>query len=121
MFCPKCGANNNDSAVFCAACGAALRNAVSTDANNQNGYQQPNYQQPNYQQPNYQQPNAQLPMKWWKFLVSFGLFATAAVYVLLCIGYLCGIQYAGMRHTISEFTMLSADYGHWTSFMASVC
>lgn len=100
MYCSKCGFNNNDSAVFCAACGAALRNAVSTDANNQNGYQQPIYQQPKVQQPNYQPPNTQFPMKWWKFLVYFLLFIVAVVQVIGGIRRMTGSDYGELAYAV---------------------
>ena len=33
MFCPKCGTKNEDTAKFCAACGAPLRSGQPTAAN----------------------------------------------------------------------------------------
>lgn len=96
MFCPKCGAQIADDVTFCAYCG----NAVQPAANNQpsNGYQPPVYNQyPNsYQQPmNYQQPPYQQPMKWFKFLIYFGLWAGAVVNALSGFGLLTGGAYSG--------------------------
>ena len=163
MICPKCGAQVEDTALFCTNCGASLstagfeqpvqeapqpeeypvqpeQQATASDQNNSyqapqpinyqipgsqqytdprqypnpqqpiypgndNGvYQQPqNYQQnyqPNYQQ-NYQQPyynnaaalNNEPPMKWFKFLINFALFAGAVLNLITAIRYFAGSIY----------------------------
>ena len=41
MFCPKCGANNENNSSFCSSCGAALPKAPAADGNQseqQSGY-----------------------------------------------------------------------------------
>ncbi len=55
MFCPICGRENNDNAMFCEGCGNALNGAQQ--APQQNAYQQDPYQQNAYQ-PNYNQAPA---------------------------------------------------------------
>lgn len=93
MNCPNCGANISDTARFCTSCGSVV------NQNQQPPYQQPNYQQPpqqpNYQQapqpPQYQNPLAQaLPMKWFKFLIYFSLFAGAVINIVYGFNYLTG-------------------------------
>jgi hypothetical protein len=61
MFCPKCGAANDDSSRFCASCGQDL-NAYRQQSAGQPPLQQPPMQTQNpYQQPPYQQPPDQQP------------------------------------------------------------
>ncbi|MCR5842071.1 MAG: zinc ribbon domain-containing protein [Bacteroidales bacterium] len=50
-YCPNCGAQLPDNAMFCSACGARF------------GAPQQPYQQPQYQQPQYQQPQK---MTYWE-------------------------------------------------------
>lgn len=57
-YCPNCGAQLPDNAMFCSACGARFGAP-------QQPYQQPQYQQPQYQQP-YQQPAPQKMTYWEK-------------------------------------------------------
>jgi hypothetical protein len=61
MFCPKCGATNDDAARFCGACGLDLSNyRTQPGAPVQQAYQQPTqqaYQPPVQQVTVYQQPN----------------------------------------------------------------
>jgi len=78
MFCYKCGTNIPDVSKFCAACGAAVQQALSTDSQQpdnlvpQQNYQQTDQDVPqqNYQQPdqgvlqqNYQQPDNLVPQQ----------------------------------------------------------
>lgn len=90
MFCKNCGAQCNEGAKFCPACGTDLTPPTAPE---QPAYQQPAqpvYQQPvMYQQPAqpvYQQPVqviyqpvVQVPMKWFKFMIYFVLFASAVI------------------------------------------
>lgn len=50
-YCPRCGAQLPDNAMFCSACGTQF------------GAPQQPYQQPQYQQPQYQQPQK---MTYWE-------------------------------------------------------
>lgn len=66
-FCPKCGANLPEGAIFCGECGMALTNdpvqpqqAQVQQPQHQQPMQQPQYQQP-VQQPQYQQAQVQQP------------------------------------------------------------
>lgn len=65
MFCNRCGAACEDTAMFCNACGNMLQSAPQAPAQpepQQPVYQQPVYEQPAYQQPVYQQPVYQQPV-----------------------------------------------------------
>ena len=58
-YCPNCGAQLPDDAVFCSGCGTRLGAPPQYQQPQQPQYyqQQPQYyQQPQYQQPQYQQP-----------------------------------------------------------------
>ena len=85
MFCPNCGASVNDGNSFCANCGAPLSTA-------------------NAQQPQYQQPLAPEPkMKWFKFIIYFGLFAGALVNFLSGFSLLTGSIYEGDAELVYAF------------------
>lgn len=67
-------------------------------------YQQP-VQQPVYQQPTYQQPVQQpakpaLPMRWFKFLIYFGLFAGAIINLISGITLLTGSAYGEEKELV---------------------
>ena len=114
MICPKCGSVVDDNCKFCASCGAALMQQEPAQPQYQQPqYQQPQYQQPQYQQPQYQQPQYQQPpygapqyqygapadpyhghpMKWYKFLIYFALFAGAVLNIFSAISYFTGSSY----------------------------
>lgn len=76
-----------DGATFCTRCGSALQ----PDAQQPN--QQPEYQHQYYQQSTPAQP--QLPLKWFKFLVYFSLFASAVLNLINGINLIIGTQYEG--------------------------
>lgn len=124
MFCGKCGAELPDNAVICGYCGEPV--GTQPTAGNQGAYtapadyQQPTYQQPAYQQPTYQQPTMgytdpgqppvnyfaqpqQYPMKWYKFLIYFSLFAGAVMNVISGIMVLSGSQYDGKADLVYSF------------------
>lgn len=67
MFCPKCGAQLADGVAFCSSCG----NSVTPQA------------APAPQQPLAQPGEPALSMKWFKFLIYFGLWAGAILNIVL--------------------------------------
>lgn len=89
MFCPNCGTQCPDDTKFCPNCGSTVANNQPTE-NTQQNFGQPNYTQPN----NYTQPqmyNVQFEMKWFKFLIYFGLFAGAVLNCLSAIDNRCSL------------------------------
>lgn len=119
VFCSVCGENVAGAPVNAAA--GMQNNATGyTDQPQQPDYQQPTYQQPDYQntayQQNYAQPGAgytdpyqqqpngaafnagwqnAYPMKWYKFLIYFSLFAGAVLNFISGVMCLNGSQYEG--------------------------
>ncbi len=80
-FCPRCGtAIQNQGQPFCPNCGQPLQN------------QPPQGQTPPFQQ-NFGMQAQALPMKWFKFLIYFALFASAALSLFQGIGYVTGEIY----------------------------
>lgn len=112
MFCPNCGTQCPDDTKFCPSCGSSVANNQPTE-NAQQNFGQPNYTQPNYTQPNnyaqpynYAQPrmyNVQLEMKWFKFLIYFGLFAGAVLNCLSAILQITGAVYEGSAEVVYIF------------------
>lgn len=111
MFCPNCGTQCPDDTKFCPNCGSSVANNQPTE-NTQQNFGQPNYTQPNYTQPNYTQPNnyaqprmynVQLEMKWFKFLIYFGLFAGAVLNCLSAILQITGAVYEGSAEVVYIF------------------
>lgn len=112
MFCPSCGTQCPDDTKFCPSCGSSVANNQPTE-NAQQNFGQPNYTQPNYTQPNnyaqpynYAQPrmyNVQLEMKWFKFLIYFGLFAGAVLNCLSAILQITGAVYEGSAEVVYIF------------------
>ncbi len=135
MFCPNCGNMLPDDAKFCPSCGQQIGstaqqsstseqtqpNNASTYAQNNTQTQTPNAQTyaQNTQTPGgFQNTVAQaftqaqpsgLPMKWFKFLIYFGLFAGALLNLVngsICI---TGEQYGGYKELVySRFAALQA-------------
>ena len=107
MFCPKCGNQLSEGQKFCANCGNSLEEAPQTNpqpSQQQNQY----YAQQNPYQPPYatgynpmQPPVYQYPMKWFKFLIYFALFAGAVINFLGGIMALTGAQYNSSGHDVS--------------------
>lgn len=112
QFCSQCGAPLNEGQAFCSFCGSPNNIAASapqpTPAAQQPYTQQPVMQQQPAQpysygtQPNYSQYNPahspltqteQLPMKWYKFVINFQLFAACIFGVISAILLLTGAQY----------------------------
>lgn len=112
MFCPNCGTQCPDDTKFCPSCGSSVANNQPTE-NAQQNFGQPNYTQPNYTQPNnyaqpynYTQPqmyNVQFEMKWFKFLIYFGLFAGAVLNCLSAILQITGAVYEGSAEVVYIF------------------
>lgn len=112
MFCPNCGGQSPDGTKFCPYCGSNIADNQQP-TNNQANYNQPNYSQPDYNQQGYVQPqnytqppmyNFQPTMKWYKFLIYFGLFAGAVVNCLNAILYITGLVYGSQYgSSLSEF------------------
>ncbi|MBE6636995.1 MAG: zinc ribbon domain-containing protein [Ruminococcaceae bacterium] len=80
MFCPNCNTSVPDGTAFCPTCGVMLTQQPS---------QQPPQQPYGAYDPN--QPNPygmpyQPPMKWYKFLIYFSLFASGVLNILSGIG-----------------------------------
>lgn len=122
MFCRNCGNNLDEGVSFCAACGTPVQAAPTEQPAPQPApqpvqqpvYQQPVYQQPTYQQPTYQNPAYQqnptgyapvvfvqeMPMKWYKFLIYFSLFASAVLNLINGIGMLTGTIYQGQADLV---------------------
>lgn len=113
MFCPNCGNQVAEGQSFCANCGTKMQApAQPVQQPVQPTYEQPVQQsvQPTYaqpvQQPVYQQAPEQLqpqhPMKWYKFLIYFSLFASAVLNTISGIVALTGNQYTVNGKNVSE-------------------
>ncbi len=76
MFCPHCRANLPDNSRFCTSCGQAVTPAVVTPS------------EPTY------------PMKWYKFLIYFALFAGAVVNMMTGIIQLSGQHYGAFADNV---------------------
>ena len=114
MFCHNCGTQLDDGVAFCHNCGTAIQKppaaqpAPQQPVYQQTAPQQPVYQQsvpvqPVYQQPVYQQPVIFMeapPMKWFKFLIYFYLWAEAVLNIIGGIGILTGASYQGQADLV---------------------
>lgn len=104
-FCPKCGAQLADNQLFCGSCGTSLQAPQQApqpmvqqpvqpaaqpnyNPNYNQGYQgqpymqnmyQPNQGQAYYGNPYQANAQPQIPMNWFKFIIFFQLFASAAM------------------------------------------
>ncbi len=113
MFCPNCGAQINDDSTFCGNCGAPV-NAQAPQPPQQppqapNGAQNPYQYQAPQQQPYGFAPQAPvLPMKWYKFLIYFLLFAMGIINIFGGISALTGGQY-----TVDGENVSKAVYDLW--------
>ena len=103
-FCTKCGTQMADGTAFCPSCGTAQspqQPVYQQPVYQQPPYQQPPYQQPPYQQPVYQQPwQAEAPMKWYKFLIYFLLFASAVLNAITGVQMITGSMYGGSAEMV---------------------
>lgn len=135
MFCPKCGNMLPDDAKFCPSCGQQIGssaqqsstseqtqpNSTSTYAQNDTQTQTPHaqtYAQNTQTSGGFQNTMAQTfsqakptgqPMKWFKFLIYFGLFAGALLNLVNGSIQLTGEQYGGYKEFVySRFAALQA-------------
>ncbi len=87
MFCSNCGKNLNGSETFCSACGHAVHGSEAEPT----------------AVPYTQSPA--LPMKWYKFVIYFQLFAGAVLYVYDAFQYATGMVYGGFQTAGMVFTV----------------
>lgn len=109
-YCANCGTFCEDGKVYCPNCGAQQPNAAQAPA--QQSYQQ-SYQQPYGQQPYHQTPgyaanqnygiSNEMPMKWFKFIIYFQLFANCVLNVISAITTFTGSQYQGAADMIYTY------------------
>lgn len=78
MYCGKCGKETPDGMEYCPACELQIRTQAEA--------------------PSAAAPD--LPMKWYKFLVYFALFASLVINILSGVGYIKGIHYLGMADQV---------------------
>lgn len=104
MFCPHCGKESPENSAFCVHCGTQLGVAPPQP--------QPSPYQP--QPPMYSSPEHYQPMKWYKFLIYFLLFASAVVNVLTAITLLTGSIYSSQGVSAS---MIYDYYGETLKFV----
>lgn len=148
MFCPNCGNMLPDDAKFCPSCGQQIGSSAQqsstseqTQPNNASTYAQNNTQT---QTPNAQtyaqntqtpggfqntvaqtfsqaQPTGQ-PMKWFKFLIYFGLFAGALLNLISGIMQLTGGQYGENKELVyyvfADMKTLDLIFGILLIFLA---
>lgn len=102
MFCPNCGTEVSEYAMFCSKCGAALGNTTQSNAANQQQFQKPYQQQ--------QQPE---PKTW--------LVESILVTIFCCLPFgIVGIVNASnvsSKHTAGDFEgakKASQQAGKWT-------
>ncbi len=93
MFCKYCGQKLDDDAKFCQSCGAKIEESPKTietdtffDDNNASEKVQNNGEPTRVYVPYY-------PMKWFKFLIYFLLFASAVINVISGISQITGMVY----------------------------
>ena len=115
MFCPKCGAQNPDGALFCAGCGASLSFNSAAPANDaapqspdENSYQAP--QQPQYQAPGEapQQPRYQPPRKSNKKAIIISVVA-AVVLIAVLTTVLVVVLGGGYKSVVKKFMSITTD------------
>ena len=84
MFCPKCGSEIKDGAKFCVSCGEPVEaQSVQTTYVDEDGLIHP-----------------KRPMKWFKFLIYFYLWAEAVLNIIGGIGILTGASYQGQADLV---------------------
>lgn len=126
-FCPKCGAQNVDEAIFCTSCGNPFPTQIppvnsspppyqSNPQNpplNNNPYQQPSGQQPQYGYPPYRmQMNQELSTATTFILIAF-IFSIISIVLFLIAAIIEGIS-------ISYINSVYASYGMKPPLMTGV-
>ena len=92
MFCPKCGEFLTDGTQVCANCGTSMTSQV-----------------PTYNQSTLHEEQQEMPMKWYKFLIYFALFAGALLNLVNGIRLLTGSAYGSDAYFVySYFSGLKA-------------
>lgn len=108
-LCPKCRASCNDDQEYCAECGAVLPSLQEyvppTNYNNTNTNEN-------------DAPATELPMKWYKFVIYFQLFASAA------LNFYYGFRYLGngLDYDIGRLTwygIFTVGIGIWALVVRS--
>lgn len=120
MYCSNCGNSIDDNAAFCPNCGTAVASNAGApvvaepqtetyeqpqEFVNPQGYTEQPYQQP-FQQPYdpYQQGFfPQQPMKWFKFLIYFALWASGILNIIGGIPLLTGSHYGEYASQIYSY------------------
>ncbi|MBE6932052.1 MAG: zinc ribbon domain-containing protein [Ruminococcaceae bacterium] len=92
-YCRACGTPIPAGQPACANCGTAVLQQSTPAAYPQQAYPQQSYPQQPYPQ---QIPPVQKPMKWFKFLIYFSLWAGAVLTLITGVSSLFGLQYGGM-------------------------
>ncbi len=108
MYCPKCGIRCAGS--YCPVCGSYVKNQAPPPPPpppptppRPSGYQQSPPYQPYQQQSTQYSYSYQQPMKWYKFLIYFELFALAVINVINGIGYLFGLKYGNSSDLVYKY------------------
>lgn len=92
MFCRFCGKEIPEGGKFCINCGRSIEN-TETPNQSESGQQVISPMPENASSP--ESPAAEYPMKWFKFLIYFQLFANAVIMLFTAISSIFGLQYDG--------------------------
>lgn len=107
MFCQNCGSKIEEDAKFCASCGAQSSGSAAqqqTAAGMENTGAGANESPPDFANPQPgTQPGTQPGMKWYHFLIYFGLFAGAALNLINGIVQILGWHYGENRNLVYSF------------------
>lgn len=115
-YCENCGKELNDNQKFCDKCGTKV---VSEDGTvgvfdepkeSSSAFVQRNYEQVNSQSFETSKQSNQFQMKWFKFLIYFGLFAGAVVNLGMAGNYMSGLIYEQQIPNVTA-EMVYAQFG----------
>lgn len=95
MFCRFCGKEIPEGARFCVGCG---REVGDLDNSGQNERQPQDFQ--TGEQQSWPAPPRIYPMKWFKFIIYFQLFASAVLMGITAIVLITGAQYEGAAELV---------------------